>query len=149
MGSANADLLKRGDDINNITWLRDANYADGLMTWSEADDWADQLELHGYIDFRLASLAEMRILFIDHGIRLSVPGIFINLEERYWVDDEFGYFFEFRYGANGYNLSSSAQYQAWAVRAGDSDPSTVPIPASIFLLCSGLAGIIGIGRRVM
>lgn len=54
-GGANAALWDRGggliyDDVLDITWLQDANYAktsrydsDGLMTWAEAMTWADSL----------------------------------------------------------------------------------------------------------
>ncbi|HFE38188.1 MAG TPA: DUF1566 domain-containing protein [Gammaproteobacteria bacterium] len=69
-GSASAGLIDRGDgmiydDDLNITWLADANYAqtsgydvDGLMSWSAANAWADQLvitDTNGvdYSDWRL------------------------------------------------------------------------------------------------
>ena len=72
-GTAQAALHDRGsgllyDDVLNITWLQDANYAktsnydvDGKMTWSNAVTWADKLEYHDsvrnveYSDWRLAS----------------------------------------------------------------------------------------------
>ena len=66
------------DDVLNITWMQDANYAqtsgyaaanvagsgnsgpvniqaDGRMGWSAAITWAEQLEYEGYDDWRLAS----------------------------------------------------------------------------------------------
>jgi hypothetical protein len=60
-----AELHDRGggliyDDVLDVTWLQDANYAytsryddDGKMTWAEAMVWADQLEYGGYKDWRL------------------------------------------------------------------------------------------------
>src|ERR1051325_136730 len=60
-------LIDRGggmiyDDVFNITWLADGNYAktsgfddDGLMTWYQARDWASQLVYGGYDDWRLPS----------------------------------------------------------------------------------------------
>ena len=66
-GAAQAALVDRGggmlyDDVLNITWLQDANYAktsgydaDGLMNWSGAKAWADSLVYGGYSDWRLAS----------------------------------------------------------------------------------------------
>jgi len=79
-GAAQATLIDRGggliyDDVLNITWLRDANYAatqftnsggsegdaDGLMTWDAATAWADGLSYYDsvrdvtYTDWRLAS----------------------------------------------------------------------------------------------
>ena len=65
--SANAALYDRGngliyDDVLDITWLQDANYAqtsgydsDGRMNWWDANAWADQLSYGGYDDWRLAS----------------------------------------------------------------------------------------------
>ena len=53
-----ASLHDRGggliyDDVLNVTWLKDANYAktsgydsDGLMTWSEATTWATNLSYY-------------------------------------------------------------------------------------------------------
>ncbi len=63
--TAHADLIDRGggliyDTDFDITWLSDACYArtsgydaDGLMTWSQATAWADQLTYGGYDDWRL------------------------------------------------------------------------------------------------
>jgi hypothetical protein len=54
-GAAQAALVDRGggllyDDVLNVTWLQDANYAktsgydaDGLMTWAQAKTWASNL----------------------------------------------------------------------------------------------------------
>lgn len=64
-GMANATLWDREegliyDDVLDITWLQDANYAmtsghdsDGLMNWDNAVAWADQLIYGGYEDWRL------------------------------------------------------------------------------------------------
>ena len=50
------------DDVLNVTWLQDANYAqtssfdkDGLMTWDNAVAWADGLNFGGFDDWRLPS----------------------------------------------------------------------------------------------
>ncbi len=65
--TAHASLFDRGggliyDDVLNITWLQDANYAqtsgynsdgDGLMNWSPANAWAAGLSFGGYEDWRL------------------------------------------------------------------------------------------------
>ena len=64
-GTANSSLIDRGggliyDDVLDITWLQDANYAqtsgydpDGIMNWDDAVAWADQLVYGGYDDWRL------------------------------------------------------------------------------------------------
>ena len=57
------------DDVLDVTWLQDANYAqtsgadaDGLMTWTEARDWAANLEYGGFDDWRLSSAGDDPIL---------------------------------------------------------------------------------------
>jgi hypothetical protein len=52
------------DTVLNITWLADANYAktsgyhtDGLMDWNAAVAWADQLDINGYVDWRLPDVS--------------------------------------------------------------------------------------------
>lgn len=71
-GAAQADLFDRGggmiyDSTLNITWLADWNYAktqfaatggaqgdaDGLMEWTTASNWANDLVHGGYSDWRL------------------------------------------------------------------------------------------------
>jgi len=64
-GMADATLWDREggliyDDVLDITWLQDANYAstsnyatDGLLSFDEAVAWADQLVYGGYEDWRL------------------------------------------------------------------------------------------------
>jgi hypothetical protein len=63
--TAQATLIDRGsgmiyDDVLDITWLQDANYAqtsgydaDGMMNWYNAMAWADGLIYGGYDDWRL------------------------------------------------------------------------------------------------
>jgi hypothetical protein len=63
---AQAGLVDRGggmlyDTVLNVTWLQDANHAktsgydaDGLMTWTQANTWANGLVYGGYSDWRLA-----------------------------------------------------------------------------------------------
>lgn len=73
MGSAQAALVDRGggfiyDDVLDVTWLQDANYAQtagfaayGMMTWDTAVAWADALSVYDsvrdvtYDDWRLAT----------------------------------------------------------------------------------------------
>ncbi len=63
---AQAALVDRGggmlyDTVLNVTWLQDANYAktsgydaDGRMTWSQANTWANNLSYGGFSGWRLA-----------------------------------------------------------------------------------------------
>lgn len=69
-GAARAALIDRGggliyDDVLNITWLQDANYArtssydaDGKMSWADATTWAANLSYGGYDDWRLPTLLD-------------------------------------------------------------------------------------------
>jgi hypothetical protein len=69
-GSAQAILIDRGggliyDDVLNVTWLQDANYAktsgydaDGRMNWSAANTWAANLVFGGYDDWRLPTMID-------------------------------------------------------------------------------------------
>lgn len=68
VATANATLISRlggqayYDDVADLTWLTDANYAktsgydvDGAMTWQAANDWAAQLTVGGVSGWRLAN----------------------------------------------------------------------------------------------
>ncbi|MDP1653469.1 MAG: DUF1566 domain-containing protein [Rhodocyclaceae bacterium] len=69
-GAAQAALYDRGggliyDNVLNITWLQDANYAktslydtDGLMNWAAAKTWAAGLTYGGYSDWRLPTMVD-------------------------------------------------------------------------------------------
>jgi hypothetical protein len=69
-GPAQAALIDRGsgllyDDVLNITWLQDANYAqtsgydaDGRMTFSAANTWVANLSYAGYNDWRLPTMTD-------------------------------------------------------------------------------------------
>jgi hypothetical protein len=68
--SANATLIDRGnglifDDVLNLTWMQDANYAgtlgqdhNGAMSWNEAMTWADNLVYQGFDDWRLPTMID-------------------------------------------------------------------------------------------
>jgi hypothetical protein len=55
-----AGLIDRGngmiyDDVQDITWLQDANLAGKNMTWYESMAWAENLEYGGFDNWRLFS----------------------------------------------------------------------------------------------
>ena len=143
-----AELHDRGggliyDDVLDVTWLQDANYAytsgyddDGLMTWHEAMEWADQLEYGGLTDWRLASAfnagGELAYLFNIYGVSLSNPSPFINLNtydsskaSGIWLLETDGgvqaWDLSFING-NQYLTPVNAELYAWAVRDGDVAP---------------------------
>ena len=55
---AHATLINRGngliyDDVQDITWLQNANLAGDAMTWVDSMDWASNLSFGGFDDWRL------------------------------------------------------------------------------------------------
>jgi hypothetical protein len=78
-GAAQATLHDRGgglvyDDVLNLTWLQDANLAktsgydaDGVMTWPEAQAWADQLVVAGFSDWRLPTVSPINGVSYQYG----------------------------------------------------------------------------------
>ena len=88
---ANAALFDRGhgiyyDDVLNVSWLQDANYArsqyvssagalgdaDGKMNWNEAITWVDSLTFAGYDDWRLPSVSPVN--GVDFNLTYSDTG---------------------------------------------------------------------------
>lgn len=73
LGNAQAALYDRGngmiyDDVLNVTWLQDANYAktsgydqDGLMDWRQANLWAANLNYGGLNDWRLPAALDLNL----------------------------------------------------------------------------------------
>ena len=69
--SASAGLIDRGngmiyDDVLDITWLQDANYAktsgfrtSGIMLWKDANSWARNLTYGGFDDWRLPKMYDV------------------------------------------------------------------------------------------
>jgi hypothetical protein len=104
--AAHAALHDRGggliyDDVLNITWLQDANYAQtsgydisGRMTWEEAVTWAANLVYGGYDDWRLASIS------VDAGVPTGVEPIVLRCDpdEVRCRNNEIGYMFYWNLG---------------------------------------------------
>lgn len=79
-GAAQATLHARDggmvyDDVFNITWLADLNYAktsgyssDGRLDWTRATQWAANLSYGGYSDWRLPTLNPTDTSCTDSGI---------------------------------------------------------------------------------
>lgn len=78
-GAAQAALIDRGggliyDDVLNITWLQDANYAqtsvydtDGRMNWANANAWAAGLSYGGFDDWRLPTVGPVNGTSFNYG----------------------------------------------------------------------------------
>jgi hypothetical protein len=100
-GVSQATLIDRGggliyDDVLDITWLQDANYAktsgydtDGRMSWPAANIWADQLVYGGYNDWRLPNVS-------------PVNGLSFKYETGFDGSSDLGFFISSKNSEMGY-----------------------------------------------
>ena len=179
--SANAALVERlgglayYDDVADLTWLADANYAqtsgydaDGMMTWADANTWVSGLSVEGISGWRLPSAdescpdfyctgSEMGNLFYNvlgnaaaGGLSNAGPFSNIQLSEYYWnaeLSTDPGRAFDFGM-VNGEQFTTNIYFEgdySWAVQSGDI--SAVPVPAAVWLFGSGFIGLVGFARR--
>ena len=68
----------------------------------------------------------------------------------YWSSTQYDSYrawtFDFDNGHQGYTSFPNV-FSAWLVHDGDVSASVVPVPAAVWLFCSGLLGLIGVARR--
>jgi hypothetical protein len=146
----------------------------GMMDWNSAMLWAANLEYGGYNDWRLPSVGENPVIGYNAtgsemgylyytpepnglgnlaGVDISNKGPFINLEYgTYWTNTEYdldpqnAWTFFFGYGAQSPDRKYlTNNYYAWAVH--DGDLALVPIPGAVWLLGSGLVGLLGLRKK--
>jgi len=163
---ANAGLIKSTDgnliydDISDVTWLADVQYAktsgyvdDSRMDWTASMDWANSLEAFTYSDWRLPTLAEGQLLnqsSSDFGLLEKQPGG----GSGFWSSTEFennntkAYIFKLDGITNPYSQGTPLKAdtkRAWAVTSGDvaklSVDASVPEPSTIAILSLGLVGL--------
>lgn len=175
-GTAQASLIDRGngliyDNVKDITWTANANI-NGLMTWTQAVSWADNLVLGGYSDWRLPTTipatfgwnqtgSELGELFYNElggvaGSSITTThnanyNLFTNVQSyAYWSGADYSpgsgdaWTFDTNVGFQG-STYMSFQLYAWAVRSGDVSP--VPVPGAVWLFGSALLGLLGLRRR--
>ena len=165
-GMANAALFVMDDDFVYdsslcVTWLADANKW-GPGNVPEAKSWADDLFYGGFSDWRLPTISEILSINGHYGIWAGNDGPFdMSKGAVFWTSSMtyIGGFAPPRYWYFAVSLKdedplvypTGPEYPdgvlpevtyAWAVRTGGSAPQ-VPIPASLLLLCSGFAGLLG------
>lgn len=149
--------------------------ADGLMTWSAANTWATNLSFGGAVDWRLPTAdptcgsmavncinSEMGHLFYTELSGTAYSSIatsgdpdlnlFTNIrlnQKWYWTSTpglySGRYTFDFFYGYQA-ELRTYSEQPVWAVHDGDVG-SPVPLPGAIWLLGSGLIGMVGTRRK--
>jgi len=186
--TAQAALIDRGsgliyDTDLNITWLQDANYAktsgydgDGLMNWTSAKSWAENLVYHdsvrniNYSDWRLPTtrpgygygyMAEGELMNLFRGglgghqagslvyFHNNNYNLFSNVQNyAYWTGTEFaGTTLAFYVDVDPVEGSISTKSdQLYAWAVRDGDVAPVPITSSIWLFASGF-GLLSFTRR--
>jgi len=159
---ASATLIKRTDnlvydDISNITWLADVQYAktsgfddDSKMNWSDSMSWAADLDAFGFSNWRLASLTEgknLRSSSSDFGFFVNIPSStapFWSSSEDTSINTDKAFLFKLN-GDSGFPLKTGERF-AWAVIDGDiadkKSNATVSEPATMAIFTLGLAGIV-------
>lgn len=128
---AQASLHDRGngliyDDVLNVTWLQDANYAktsgydaDGQMTWNDAQTWVSGLTYGGYSDWRLSDVNPVNTVLSYDG----TSDVGYNITS---VNSELAYMFYV-------NLGNSALYDtAGNPTGGCSTPATCLTNTGLF-----------------
>ncbi|NOT84216.1 MAG: DUF1566 domain-containing protein [Methylococcaceae bacterium] len=160
--------------LADVNYAKTSGYdADGAMDWQTANTWAADLTYGGYSDWRLPTTLTYNngynqisqelghMFYTELGANSMAPiatrhnaanyGLFSNIQDYlYWSGTEYGdpnFAWYFGYPSGGYYpTSKSGQfYYAWAVR--DGDVAVVPILPAVWLLGSGLLGLLSWKRR--
>ncbi len=124
-GAAQAALFDRGggliyDDVLNVTWLQDANYAmtsgydiDGLMSFADANTWAADLVYYdsvrnvSYDDWRLPTVSPVNGIRFD--LQEKADGSADTGYNITGTNNELSYMFYVNLGNPGHLLTNGAQ----------------------------------------
>ena len=122
-GAAQAALIDRGggliyDNVLNITWLQDANYAktsgydaDGRMNWADANAWAANLSYGGYDDWRLPTTVDTGTSGCNWANSGTDCGYNVQTVSGGTVYSEMAYMYYVNLGLKGY-YSTTGSYQS-------------------------------------
>jgi hypothetical protein len=131
-GTARGTLFDRGsgliyDDVLDITWLKDANYAmtsgfdsDGKMTWGTAVAWAASLNYSGYTGWRLPTVSPANGSSFVYGDFVSHPSnSYSGLTDLGFnvahPQSEMGYMFYVNLGNTGFYDTAGNSLPNWNV----------------------------------
>ena len=127
-GGAQATLIDRGsgliyDDVLNLTWLQDANYAktsgydaDGKMNWANANAWAANLSYYDsvrgvtYDDWRLPTMTDTDNLGCNYAYSGTDCAYNVQTVSGSTVYSEMAYMYYVNLGLKGY-YSTTGSYQ--------------------------------------
>jgi hypothetical protein len=116
------------DNLTGLMWPQNSNLPGHSLTWQAALDYANNLELCGYSDWRLPNRKEL-ISLIDRSQNLPVlPSYhpFYNLQSIYWSSTTCSYFPNTVWGVS-MEMGGSGYYQKtqtsslWPVRGGQEE----------------------------
>lgn len=153
-GAAQAALFDRGggliyDDVLNVTWLQDANYArtssydsDGYMTWSAATTWAANLVYGGYSDWRLPSVTDTGTSGCNYAYSGSDCGYNVQTASGGTVYSELAYMWYVNLGNKGYyHTSGSSPQSGWGLvdDPGNSNDESLFTNLNSYIYWSGTA----------
>ncbi len=156
--------------------VNSANTSSGLLTWADAMSWVSQLDIAGVTGWRLPTASqpdpgcsiqnngassgynctgsEMGFLFYNSlGSTAQSPantGPFSNIQSRYWTSTDYApnpvnaWDFDMSTGYQGFRDKRQYRY-VWAVKTGD--VAAVPLPASIWLMLSGVFGLFALRKH--
>jgi len=174
---AHATLINRGngliyDDVQDITWLQNANLAGDAMTWVDSMDWASNLSFGGFDDWRLFEsnefcsdyyciTTELSHLFYEtldltqgtSMVATAIANKFENVKDDrlYWSGTSLSgsntqvLTFDIIDGYRTKHGKTGYFGYAWAVR--DGDVGAIPEPSSVAILALGLLGLIRVRRQ--
>ena len=179
-GASQASLIDRGngllyDNVLNVTWLQDANYAKtsgygatGLMSWDNATTWAANLNFDGLTGWRLPTRDGYELYSIFNELLSGIPGArmtthlfpFINVQlGAYWYGNTFvsdvtdtqhyaDVWYAYMFEGNGYLSESvmSKDNHLSAWAVHPGDVAAVPVLGAAWLFGSGLIGLLSFKR---
>ena len=157
-----ADGLEYYDEVRDVTWddwrlpiTVDGPFLRGFdgTTTGGYNIITSEMGYMYYVNLGNLSYYALDGTYPQPGWGLNNTGPFNNIEREYWSCTQYGvypdwpvYYFDYAWfiytDSGGHFISGKASNKcAWAVR--DGDVSAVPIPGAVWLLGSGLIGLVG------